>query len=77
LNNSEYGIIRQWQESFYSMEHYQVKLNNPDFVKLSSSYGIDAVRVDNLKDLELLLSKDLVGPLVVEVTVESEDIPLP
>jgi acetolactate synthase-1/2/3 large subunit len=59
------------------MEHYQVKLNNPDFVKLSSSYGIDAVRVDNLKDLELLLSKDLVGPLVVEVTVESEDIPLP
>lgn len=77
LNNSEYGIIRQWQESFYSMEPYQIKLNNPDFVKLSSSYGIDAVRVDNLKDLELLLSKDLVGPLVVEVTVESEDIPLP
>jgi acetolactate synthase-1/2/3 large subunit len=77
LNNSEYGIIRQWQESFYSMEHYQVKLNNPDFVKLSSSYGIDALRVDNLKVLELLLSKDLVGPLVVEVTVESEDIPLP
>ena len=77
LNNSEYGIIRQWQESFYSMETYQVKLNNPDFVKLASSYGIDAVRVDNLDDLELLLGNDLAGPLVVEVIVESEDIPLP
>ena len=77
LNNSEYGIIRQWQEDFYDMDAYQVKLNNPDFVKLASSYGIDAVRVDSLDDLELLLSKDLEGPLVVEVVVESENIPLP
>jgi acetolactate synthase-1/2/3 large subunit len=77
LNNSEYGIIRQWQEDFYDMDAYQVKLNNPDFVRLASSYGIDAVRVDNLDDLELLLSKDLAGPLVVEVVVESENIPLP
>ena len=77
LNNSEFGIIRQWQESFYSMDPYQVKLQNPDFVKLASSYGIDGVRVDNLEDLELLLSKDLTGPLLVEVIVESEDIPLP
>ena len=77
LNNSEFGIIRQWQESYYSMNPYQVKLENPDFVKLASSYGIDGVRVSNLEDLELLLSKNLTGPLIVEVIVESEDIPLP
>ena len=77
LNNSEFGIIRQWQESFYDMEPYQVKLNNPDFVKLASSYKIDAVRIDNLSDLEYLLKKDLKGPLVVEIIVESENIPLP
>ena len=77
LNNSELGIIRQWEESFYGMDPYQVKLNNPDFVKLSASYGIDAGRVDRLDDLELLLGKNLSGPLVVEVIVESEDIPLP
>ena len=77
LNNSEYGIIRQWQEDFYGMESYQVKLNNPDFVKLASSYRIDAIRVDNLEDLELLLDKNLDGPLVVEVIVGSENIPLP
>ena len=77
LNNSEYGIIRQWEESFYEMDPYQIELENPDFVKLASSYGIDAVRVDNLDDLELILDKDLAGPIVVEVIVEREDIPLP
>ena len=77
LNNSEFGIIRQWEETFYGMDPYQVKLENPDFVKLSSSYGIDAVRVDNLDDLDLVLGKNLSGPLVVEVIVESENIPLP
>lgn len=77
LNNSEYGIIRQWQEQFYEMDSYQVKLQNPDFVKLASSYSIDAVRVDNLSDLEYLLESDLTGPLVVEVVVRSENIPLP
>ena len=77
INNSEFGIIRQWEESFYDMEAYQVKLENPDFVKIASGYGIDAVRVDNLDDLEMILDKELEGPLVVEVIVESEDIPLP
>lgn len=77
LNNSEYGIIRQWQEDFYDMKPYQVKLNNPDFIKLAASYNIDAIRVDCLDDLELILEKDLAGPLVVEVVVESENIPLP
>ena len=77
LNNSEYGIIRQWQEEFYEMEPFQVELQNPDFVKLASSYSIDAVRVDNLHDLEYLLGADLCGPLVVEVVVRSENIPLP
>ena len=77
LNNSQFGIIRQWEEMFYDMEPYQVNLKNPDFVKLASSYGIDAVRVDNLDDLDWVLGKNLSGPLVVEVIVESENIPLP
>lgn len=77
LNNSEFGIIRQWEEDIYDMDPYQVKLNNPDFIKLASSYGIDAVRVDSLDDLELILQKELTGPLVIEVVVESENIPLP
>jgi len=77
LNNSEYGIIRQWEEQFYDMDPYQVSLENPDFLKLAASYGIDAVRINTLFDLEYFLEKDLTGPLIVEVNVDSEDIPLP
>jgi len=77
LNNSEFGIIRQWQEQFYDMAPYQIKLQNPDFVKLASSYSIDAVCVDNLFDLEYLIESDIKGPFVVEDDVRSENIPLP
>ena len=77
LNNSEYGIIRQWQEDFYDMDAYQIELENPDFLKLASSYGIDAVQVTELADLEYLLEKDFKGPLIVEVKVDKENIPLP
>ena len=77
INNSEFGIIKQWQEDFYDMDPYQVDLNNPDFVKLASSYGIDGVRVDNLGDLDLILDKNLTGPMVIDVVVRSEKVPLP
>ena len=33
LNNSEYGIIRQWEEQIYGMDSYQTDLKNPDFIK--------------------------------------------
>lgn len=77
LNNGEYGIIRQWQEQFYNMDSYQIKLNNPDFIKLAASYGIDAVQISSLFDLEYFLENDLKGPLLVEIRVDCEDIPLP
>ena len=77
LNNSELGIIRQWQEDFYDMDSYQTDLANPDFLKLAASYGIDAVCIDNLTDLENFLKNDLKGPLVVEIKVDKENIPLP
>ncbi len=77
LNNSEYGIIRQWEEQIYGMDSYQTDLKNPDFIKLASSYGIDAVQITTLEDLEFLLEKDLKGPLVVEIIVDRQNIPLP
>lgn len=77
LNNSELGIIRQWQEDFYDMDSYQTNLANPDFLKLTAAYGIDAVQIDNLTDLEDFLKNDLKGPMVVEIKVDKENIPLP
>ena len=77
LNNYELGIIRQWQEDFYNMDAYQTDLANPNFLKLAAAYGIDTVQIKTLSDLEYFLKKDLRGPLVVEIKVDSENIPLP
>ena len=38
---------------------------------------VDAVKIDKLKDLEYFLKKDLKGPLLVEIKVDKENIPLP
>lgn len=79
LNNSEYGIIRQYQERRYEMGPYQTELINPDFVALAKSYGIEAVKIQTKKELELFLEEntDSKKPCVVEVTVAREDIPQP
>lgn len=41
LNNQSLGIIRQWQDLYYSGS-FQVELENPDFVKLAEAYHIKA-----------------------------------
>ena len=41
------------------------------------SKTIESILNQTLEDLEMILQKDLAGPLVVEVVVESENIPLP
>ena len=72
LNNSEFGIIRQHEVNRYDMEPYEVLLENPDFIKIASAYGLKAKRVKTLDEL------NNVGDCnIVEVVVSSEDIPLP
>lgn len=77
LNNSQYGIIRQTQKNVYGMDPYEVYLENPDFIKLANSYGIDAVRLNSKKDLDDFCRKSIDGPYVVEIPVAYEDIPMP
>ena len=79
LNNSEYGIIRQYEERRFNMEPYETELINPDFIALAKSYGIDSVKIQTKKELELFLEDnyDSKRPCVVEVIVGKEDIPQP
>ena len=32
IDNSQLGIIRQWEETVYDVDKYQIDLVNPDFV---------------------------------------------
>lgn len=79
LNNQSLGIIRQWQDLYYSGS-FQVELENPDFVQLAEAYHIKALRVDSPGDVFEAVQKavKLNKPVFIEIEInENEDIPLP
>lgn len=79
IDNSQLGIIRQWEETVYDMEKYQIDLSNPDFVKLAEAYGIDSMKVESKEDLELAIDDafDSNHAFLADVCVCEENIPLP
>ena len=79
IDNSQLGIIRQWEETVYDMGKYQIDLVNPDFVKLADAYGIDSMKVESREDLELAIDKAFNSShaFLADVCVCEENIPLP
>lgn len=79
IDNSQLGIIRQWEETVYDMDKYQIELSNPDFAKLADAYGIESMRVESREDLDLAIDKAFSSnhAFLVDVCVCEEDIPLP
>ena len=74
LNNNFLGMVRQWQQLFFEKRYSFVDLKNPDFVKLSESFGIPAMMVDKKKDMTAVFEKALLtkGPYLVNVMVDKE-----
>ena len=76
LNNSQLGIIRQWEELYCGDLRYAVDLENPDFVKLANAYGIEGETVSSKKELELAIDGlKLDKPYLLEILICEEDIP--
>jgi acetolactate synthase-1/2/3 large subunit len=79
LNNSFLGMVRQWQDMFFSKRYASTELVNPDFVTLARAYNISAKSVEKREDLmtsiiEMLDSK---GPYILEVKIDNEANVLP
>ena len=79
IDNSQLGIIRQWEETVYDMDKYQIELANPDFAKLAEAYGIDSMKVESREDLDLAIDGAFSSnhAFLVDVCVCEENIPLP
>ena len=61
LNNRYLGMVRQWQEMFYSSRYSQTYMNSiPDFVKLAEAYGHVGIRVERPEDVEGALKRAFV-----------------
>jgi acetolactate synthase I/II/III large subunit len=74
LNNNFLGMVRQWQELFFDKRYSQTELINPDFIKLSEGFRIEALRVSEREKIDAALDKMLKhdGPFLLEVNVEKE-----
>ena len=58
LNNGMLGMVRQWQEMFYSKRYSQSYVTSlPDFVKLAESYGHVGIKVERPEDVEPALRR--------------------
>ena len=60
LNNGYLGMVRQWQELYYSNRESETYLQSlPDFVKLAEAYGHVGMRIEKPQDVEGALREAL------------------
>ncbi|WP_163536645.1 biosynthetic-type acetolactate synthase large subunit [Gracilibacillus sp. YIM 98692] len=76
VNNQALGMVRQWQEAFYSERYSQSIFNiQPDFVKLAESYNVRGLQVKTQKEFLNALPEifDYDGPVVVDARVIQQE----
>ena len=60
LNNGYLGMVRQWQELYYSDRYSESYMDSlPDFVKLAEAYGHVGMRIEKPGDVEGALKEAL------------------
>lgn len=76
INNMYLGMVRQWQQLFYSSRYSEVNLEvHPDLVKLAEAYGVAGLRAEHPDELRGVIDKalEIDGPVVVDIRVEREE----
>ncbi len=73
INNGCLGMVRQWQELFFS-QHYSGSILNtiPDFVKLAEAYGIKGLRAKSPSEVEAVIKEAIStdGPVLMDFIVD-------
>jgi len=73
LDNSQLGMLRQWQELFYEHNFSEVDLyDNPDFAEVARAFGIEAFTVDRRVDVPGAIDRLLNtrGPILAHVRID-------
>jgi acetolactate synthase-1/2/3 large subunit len=77
INNGWQGMVRQWQERFYS-ERYSssnMQVGMPDFVKLADAFGIKGMMIENPYDLSSAVREILRAdvPVIADFRVKKDE----
>jgi acetolactate synthase-1/2/3 large subunit len=76
MNNGFMGMVRQWQELFWSERYSGVENGpSPDWVKLSEAFGAGGLRCEDSADLEEMMIATLEhdGPALLDVRVSPRE----
>lgn len=75
MNNGYLGMVRQWQELFYSRRYVDTRLWNPDFVKIAEAYDIPGVRVKHRDEVIPAIQRamEYPGAFLIDFVVEPEE----
>jgi acetolactate synthase-1/2/3 large subunit len=76
LNNCYLGMVRQWQQLFYSKRYACTCMENaPDFVKLAEAFGALGLRATKPHEVEAVLAEGLgtPRPVIMDFVVEQEE----
>ncbi len=79
LNNNFLGMVRQWQEMFFSKRYSYTEMLNPDFVAIAKGYRIESKRISDREELDAALDEMLAckSTYILEIEVEKEDNVMP
>jgi acetolactate synthase-1/2/3 large subunit len=81
FNNGAYGNVLRDQETLFDGRLVGAELENPDFVKLAESFGVEAARVSTPAELRPALERAIAAdrPALIEIPIErgSETSPWP
>ncbi len=76
INNNYLGMVRQWQELFYSRTYSEVGLEwLPDFVKLAEAYHAKGLRATQPDEMPRVLEEGLNTPglVILDMIVSQEE----
>lgn len=82
LNNSVYGMVRQWQTLFYDKRYSATDLGDqvPDYVGLAEALGCVGLRATRPEEVEPTIAKMLEiddRPVVVDFVVDRDEMVFP
>ena len=76
IDNSQLGMVRQWQELFFEENFSEIDLSdNPDFSEVAHAFGIEAFTVDHRSQVVGGIKRllDTRGPILMHVRIDPRE----
>jgi acetolactate synthase-1/2/3 large subunit len=74
MNNGYLGMVRQWQQFFFSRNYSETPMSGPDHVKLADAYGLKGIRVTKREEVASAIREAMENPdtVVIDFIIEPE-----